>query len=417
MIKIYPSTFNGTLKAPAAVAHAQRLLFMASVPAGNTIIQNVPDCSQIDAAISCIKGFGCTVVRNNDGVLVVPFHKNDPVKTVYLDFEHSSTTARLAITMAAAFGIKAECTASSDIARRSNFSLISRMALRGVRFTGFTLPFTMQGRLDPGEYVFEGNEGSQFISSLLMSLPLLSADSTIKLSSPLVDPSFVDLTIESLKKFGIRIEKTDYGYFVPGRQYYDSPGLIDVENDWGLAALWIAAGAACGEGRGIVTVTDLPDVSPQLYRNVTRELPLITQDFTELDFDASDCPSLATFYAAMAAVRGATVTITGVPQLKNKETDRMRVMKGICEALGQKAVLLDDGLKIIGTGKPEYSEDTVIDCAGDPWIFMSMALAAGKLAKPIVLKDEHCAEKLSRGFLDDFRRLGGKYEIIPDSQD
>ena len=48
---------------------------------------------------------------------------------------------------------------------------------------------------------------------------------------------------------------------------------------------------------------------------------------------------------------------------------------------------------------------------------MSMALAAGKLAKPIVLKDEHCAEKLNRGFLDDFRRLGGKYEIIPDSQD
>ena len=153
-------------------------------------------------------------------------------------------------------------------------------------------------------------------------------------------------------------------------------------------------------------------MSPQLYRNVTRELPLIAQDFTELDFDASECPSLATFYAAMAAVKGATVRISGVPQLKSKETDRLKVMKGICEALGQSAEITEDGIAITGCGRPNYKEDTVVCCQGDAWVFMSMALAAAKLDRPILLDSEHAPEKIYRNFLEDYKALGGSYETL-----
>jgi len=416
MIKIYPSAFNGSIKAPAAVAHAQRLLFMSSVPAGNTIVKNVPDCTQIDSTLSCLKAFGCGIERREDGVLVVPFPKNSPVRTIDFDFGTSLTSARLAMTLAAALGINADCRGHAELSRRSNFSLISRMALRGVKFTGFTLPFSMQGRLEAGEFILKGDEGSQFISALLMALPLLSSDSTLKLETELRDSSFIDLTIESLERFSIRIERTDSGFFIPGRQYYQSPGSISAENDWGLAALWAAAGAACGEGRGKVVIEGLPEGSPQLYRSVTNELPLIAQDFIELDFDASDCPGLATFYAAMAAVKGATVRISGVPQLKSKETDRLRVMKDICISLGQQARETEDGLEITGTGKPEYKEGTEVNCAGDPWVFMSMALAASKLTIPIVLTDEHCTEMIYKDFLKDYSDLGGKFEITEDNK-
>ncbi|MBQ2147441.1 MAG: 3-phosphoshikimate 1-carboxyvinyltransferase, partial [Firmicutes bacterium] len=60
----------------------------------------------------------------------------------------------------------------------------------------------------------------------------------------------------------------------------------------------------------------------------------------------------------------------------------------------------------------DYPEDVKLECKGDPWIFMSLALAAGCLPKPIVLDDEHCAEKVYRHFLRDYKALGGKYEIL-----
>ena len=412
MIRIYPSVFNGTLRAPAASDHAQRLLFMSSIPALDTTVCNVPDCDDVDSAIACLESLGCEVQRFGNSCAVKPFPKNVPVRTVNFDFGQSSTASRIAIALAAAFGISADCRATGNNPHIKNVSLTSRMALRGVRFTGFSLPFSMQGRLEAGEYALDGNEGSQFISALLMALPLLPDSSTIILNSPLVDSSFVDLTIKSLEGFGIRIEKTDRGYLIPGRQYYSSPVSINTENDWGLASLWIAAGAACGEGNGKIIITDLPGASPQLYRNVTKELPLIAQDFTELDFDASECPSLATFYAAMAAVKGATVRISGVPQLKSKETDRLKVMKGICEALGQSAQITEDGIAITGTGRPNYKEDTLVHCQQDPWVFMSMALAAAKLDRPILLDSEHAPEKIYRRFLEDYKALGGSYETV-----
>ena len=414
MIRILPSKLNGTLKAPASAAHAQRLLFMAAMPAGApTLVKNIPDCEDTDTAIECLRALSCNVDRSDDGTscLVTPFPKNIPAQTAEFNFKRSSTSSRIAIALAASRGIKATCTASRALNQRSIFPLTSRMAIRGVRFSKFSLPFTMTGRLEPGEYVFEGNEGSQFISALLMALPVLVNPSTVKLASPLLDSSFVDLTIDSLSEFGIRIERTETGYSIAGRQYYSSPETIETENDWGLAALWVAAGAASGLGHK-VTVTDLPARSPQKYRNVSKEFPLISQDFFLLDLNAADSPNLATFYAAMSAVKGATVTISGVPQLRNKESDRLKVMAEICRKLGQDAELTDTGIRIIGKEAALFRPDTVIECHNDPWIFMSMVLASTKLTKSIILDDEHCADSIYRNFLKDFKKLGGNYEII-----
>ena len=413
MIRIYPSKINGTLQAPASAAHAQRLLFMAAMPAGApTLVKNIPDCEDTDTAIDCLRTLRCNVEKNEDGsCLVTPFPKNIPAQTAEFDFRRSSTASRLAIAICAAQGIRASCNGAKVLSNRSIFPLTSRMALRGVKFSNFSLPFTMTGRLDPGEFVFEGNEGSQFISALLMALPVLINPSTIKLASPLLDSSFVDLTIDSLADFGVKIEKTDGGYSIAGRQFYMSPDEIETENDWGLAALWVAAGASSGLGHKVV-VTGLPANSPQHYRNVTREFPLISQDFLLLDLNAADSPNLTTFYAAISAVRGATVTISGVPQLHNKESDRLKVMAEICRKLGQEAELTDTGIKIIGNDEARFRPDTVIECHDDPWIFMSMVLASTKLTKPVILDDEHCADSIYRNFLSDFKKLGGKYEII-----
>ena len=412
MLVVYPSKLNGTLKAPASKAHAQRLLFMSALSDYGTFVKNVPDCDDIDTTLKCLEELGCRIQRKEDDVLIEPFPRNTPAKAADFDFRDSSTTARMAIAVSAALGIRTKCTGSVNLQKRRLLPLTSRMALRGVKFSNFSIPCTTDGRLEGGEYVFEGNEGSQNISAIMIALPLLREDSTIRLASPLIDSSFIDITVRSLRQFGITIEETDYGYYIPGKQYYHTPKTVTVENDWGLASMWVTAGAACGDDNALVTITDLPLDSPQRYRNIQSIITLLHYDFEDLNIDASQCPDLATLFAALAIVKGANIEITGVPQLKFKETDRMKNIAEIARTLGQHSRILPDGIEIEGIGYPDYEKGQIIDTKGDPSVFMAMVLSSVTASLPFTIKDEHGADKTSKHFLERFKALGGRYEIV-----
>lgn len=415
MIRFYPCKLNGTLSAPASKEHAERLMFMAALSDAPTLIKNVPDCEDIDTAIGCLKVLGCQVTRTEDGMLVEPFPKNVPVQRADFDFGGSATCCKTAIALSGALGILAKCSGNAALTKRRVLSLTSRMALRGVKFSNFSLPCEQEGRLKGGEYIIDGEDGSQTVNSLLMALPLLRDESSISFSVPLKDDTYSEITVSSLEKFGIKIEKTeDGGYHIKGRQYYISPEEIEAENDWSLSSMWITAAAACGTEDCTVTVENLPVNSPQKFRNVSSIINLLHYDFQSLNIDASNCPELATLFAAMAIIKGANVEIEGVPQLRYKECDRLKTMAEIARKLGRTAEVFEEEgkLTISGSGKPDLSDKTVIDCKEDPWVFMSMALACTVSDEPITLSDEHGADKIYRSFLNDFEALGGKYGII-----
>lgn len=412
MIKIYPSVLSGSLNAPASKADAQRILFASALPNTPTTISNVPDCRDTRATAACLESFGCKVKwAPNGDVVVEPFPKSSPVPTAAFDFKDSATSARFSMALAAAFGIKASCRGSSNLTKRHMLPLTSRMALRGINMSGFSLPLEMQGRLEGGFYQFRGDEGSQFISALLMALPLLLTDSVIELSSPLVDGAFIDITIDTLKRFGIVIEKTEKGFKVPGRQLYVSPGALETESDWGLSAAWIC-GSALGRNQGAkLTVTGLAKETCQNYQDLQLLISLISQDFQDLTLDMSSWPDLMPLVAAAAALKGGRAVLSGAPQLKTKETNRLKVMAQCIRDLGGTAIATEDGIEVQGPEGGIFDENTVLDCMGDPWIFFSFALSCAVLKQPVILKDESCATKICQGFLDDFARLGGKYEI------
>ncbi|MCQ2560917.1 MAG: hypothetical protein MJ186_02615 [Clostridia bacterium] len=413
MIKIYPTTFKGTLEAPASKAHAQRLLFASALPNTATLVTNVPECEDINTTLQCLLDFGCTIEKHGETeIKVLPFAKTNPVPTADFNFRESGTTAHLAIPLAAAFGITANCKAAGNLIKRPLIPLSSRMAIRGVTFTGFNMPMTMKGMLQPGEYVFAGDEGSQYISGALMALPLLRDDSVIKLSSPIVDPAFIEITIDTLKQFGITIEETEDGFKIPGKQIYQTPGKVETITDWGLAAMWACAGCLSRSDSDLVEVTGLDSSSPQLYRDFKSVMSLLCHDVKYLNIDASKSPNLACLYAILAASKGSGLDIKGVPQLRYKETNRMKAVAECIKALGASANATEDGIHIEEQKAFDYAEGTKLNCMGDPWIFMSLALSAGCLPKPVILDDEHCADKIYKGFLKDYEALGGKYEIL-----
>ena len=410
MIRILPSQLNGTLNAPASTDHAQKLLFAAAMPPVPTVVKNVPESDDISATVACLEAFGCKIAVNGREYTVDPFAKNLPMPTADFDFRDSTITSLIAICMAGALGYKAECRADQNLSKRHLVTLSSRMALRGVRFSSFSLPLSLSGRLTPGEYSFDSEFDGQYIGAMLMALPLLSGDSTIVVGVPQSDEAPVLQSIDVLERFGIAVEKTDNGYFVKGRQQYVSPGSVAAENDWVFASLWTAAAAVC---RGSVTVTGLSENSPQKkYRDTKALLSMLSQDFEELRLSAADCPELAMFFAALAAVKGAVFSIDGISQLRALESDSLRIMSDCVRALGGTAELSDDNYTVRGLMVDRFPESQVLDCKGDPWVFMSFALASAVLKKPLTLSDENGAGRLYKNFLSDFALLGGQYKTL-----
>ncbi len=419
MIKFYPSVLDGSLKAPASKGHALRLLFAAAMASTPTRIENLPACDDLDTAIDCLRQLGCKIDTKggkNPGdkysLKIEPFPKTATLKTMEFNFRESATTARYIAAICAVLGIPANCRAEGTLTRRSQVMLTSRMALRGANFSSFSFPLHLDGRMIGGEYEIDGDESSQNICALLTTLPVAKNDSYIKLTSPIKDKSFIDLTLQALNLFQVRIEEREDGYFIPGQQYFKAPKKVVCENDWGLATMWTTAGASCALKGGSVSVTDLPRTSVQKYRDVQAFFPFLSQDFKEISVDASDCPNLATLFGALAIARGGTIHIDGVPQLKFKETNRLKSIGMCCEQYG---VTYEDNLEgytITGKDGVDYPEDMVVDTLDDPWVFMSMAIAAVSFKNPLIIKDEHGADKIYRDFLHDYELLGGKFEII-----
>lgn len=419
MIKFYPSVLNGSLKAPASKSHGLRLLFAAAMASTPTRIDNLPMCDDLDTAIDCLRELGCKIDTKggkNPGdkfsLKIEPFPKTQTLKTMEFNFRESATTARYISAICAVLGIPANCRAEGTLARRSQVMLTSRMALRGANFNSFSFPLHLDGRMIGGEYEIEGDESTQNICALLTTLPTAKNDSYIKLTSPVKDKTFIDLTLQILNLFKVRVEEREDGYFIPGQQYFKAPKRISCENDWGLATMWTTAGASCSLRGGSVSVNDLPGTSPQKYRTVQDLFPFISQNFKEISVDASEYPNLATVFAAIAIARGAIIHIDGVPQLKFKETNRLKSIGMCCEQYGVRYEDTDTGFTLYGRDDEDYPENMVVDTLGDPWVFMSMAIAALSFKKPIILQDEHGADKIYRDFLHDYELLGGKFEII-----
>ena len=415
MIRFYPAVFNGKIKAPASEIHAQRLLYAAAMADGRSLIFNLPDCTSIDTSISCLEAFGCHFDHdefNKNALVVDPFVKTNPVPSAQFNFRESSAAARFTLPLAASCGIRSECFAGEYLMkRRQMFALTSKMAIRGVAFSNFSLPFSMTGRLSAGEYKFSGDDDPQYICAFLMALPLLRDSSDIVLESPITDDSTVVMTIEELTRFGIRIEKTENGWHIPGAQTYSTVPRLTVENDWALANAWVTSGVFSARNGGRVEIEDLPANSAQLYRNTSPAYALMSQDFSELNLDCSQYPNLAMVFGAAAAFKGATLHLSGVSQLRRGDSDRFRSLELLTGTLGGNFMSDEDSITVSGNPDAEY-ENTVIDTCGDPWMFISVAASAPLMRYPVLVRDEHGAEAIYRGFLEDYRTLGGMYEIV-----
>lgn len=230
------------------------------------------------------------------------------------------------------------------------------------------MPFEKKSR-----YVIPGNISSQFISGLLMALPLADWDSEIVIDGPLQSEAYVRLTEDTLRASGIVFDKVGQAYFVKGGQRYRFASGGEVEGDWSQAAFFLAMG---------VEVKGLKADSHQGDKAVVELLGSIRKG--EGMIDVAQTPDLYPVLAATAAAMGRDVSFTGTERLRLKESDRIASTAALIEA--------------VKNGQP-------VNAFGDHRIAMSAAVMACYSKVPVMVDGAECVAKSYPGFWDDFESL------------
>jgi len=309
----------------------------------------------------------------------------------------SGATLRFLLPVMAALGKEMAFTGKQRLAERPIEPLVFLLRANGCEVSATRIPLVICGKLRPGAYALPGNISSQFITGLLFALPLLEGESEIILTSPLESAGYVEMTIRTLKKFGISVVITKNGYTIAPQLYLPpKSGSLNSEGDWSNAAFWLAAG---------VSVTGLDEHSAQpdkIIRNLLTRMGLPRRGIV---MDAAQCPDLAPVMAAVMASADGESRIINAARLRAKECDRLHAMAANLVALGGDVTELSDGLIIRG----RQLRGGEANSFNDHRIAMAMAIAALQCNNGITLHGAEAVCKSYPDFWDDYKRLGGLF--------
>lgn len=392
-ITIYPGKLMGTVAAIPSKSQAHRLLICAALADKPTAI-HCPETNQdIEATAECLNAIGASIQRTPDGYIVHPLEFIP--ESAEIDCRESGSTLRFMLPVVCALGISTTIHMAGRLPYRPLSPMweeLERMGCRLFRTTENTI--CTAGKLLPGEYKVAGNVSSQFITGLLLALPLLNGSSSIRIIGKLESAPYVKMTQNALALFGVDSSEYQVEFAFP----FTSPGNINVEGDWSNAAFFLAA----AELDNPVTVTNLNHLSSQGDRTVNS---ILSKNLGSPVISAADIPDLVPILAVYFAAKSGVV-FTDVSRLRLKESDRVASVVNMLGALGIHAEADESTLRVYGG---TIAGGTVDACA-DHRIAMSAAIASTVANAPVTILGAECVAKSYPTFWQEFERLGGKYE-------
>ena len=417
-----PARVTGSVRIPPSKSAAHRALIGAALSEGPCTVSPIDTSADMYATLNGIRSMGKKVDFSNGIVCVEP---GETPQAACVDCGESGSTLRFLIPIFAALGISAEFVGHGRLPQRPIGIYTEMLPQHGVAVeTEGGLPLKISGKLTSGNFSLPGNISSQFITGLLFALPLLEGDSTITLTTTLESKGYIDLTIEVLRGFGIRVGETEKGWFVPGGQTYHA-AQYTVEGDWSQAAFFLSAAAI---GGGPVTLSGLCMDSMQgdkacveLWKRygleIREENGLLTAENTNVNqeyrglhgisIDAAQIPDMVPALAVTAAFAEGETVIYNAERLRIKECDRLSAMEEVLTAIGAEVRATQDSLII--RGKPHLAGGRA-DGKNDHRIPMSLAAAGCDCT--VTVTDAQSIRKSYPGFYRDFTTIGGIPDVI-----
>lgn len=435
---------RGDVDIPASKSIAQRAIIAAILAKGTSEFHNFTHCWDIDSAVAVAKQLS-PKVYNDKGTLVVSggYTLSDQQTQISLfptmltsipSIGNSATIfvgesgllSRLCIPILAQYGESVTITGEGSLLDRHMFGCKEAMEDLGatcVLTAQETLPAIVCGPIKGGEITLSGKKGSQFISGLLMALPLCKKNSTLIVENPTSVP-YIQLTIDVIKKFGIEVnsrsEENRLIFEIPGKQKY-KPAEFTFEGDWSSAANFVTIGAIFGDillkGLNLTShqadkkIIEVVRNSGAIVERKPKGIRVKRGHLSPFEVDVTNCPDLLPCLSVMAAFAEGTSHISGVARLKNKESDRPLIMTQILGKMGVEIELDGDTLHITGISLARrILENKMLKgghfCASsDHRVAMALKIASIGCKGGLTIDNTDCIDKSFPEFLSIFNRI------------
>ena len=403
-LRITPAKLAGSVEVPPSKSVAHRMIIAAALAKGTSVIDRLYPSVDILTTLDAVKALGAQV-EYSEGKAVITGIEEAPKEAV-IDCRESGSTLRFMIPVAAALGVKTTFLGRANLPKRPITPYLEELPRHGIEFDyNNTMPFTISGRLTGGEFRVDGGISSQFITGLLLALPLTGEESWVRLTSHLQSKPYVDITIGAMKDFGCQARQEEWGYSLKAGQSY-VPFNGAVEGDHSQGAFFKVANSLGSQ----VDIQGLNVNSFQGDKKIIEICEEIVYNKSGMVLDCSDIPDLVPVLSVLFSFCEGKSSITNVARLRIKESDRLAAMEEDLNRLGGKVKAFEDRLEIEGVDMLEGGAQ--VDCFVDHRIAMSMAIAATRCKKPIVLRGAECVSKSYPDFWQVYRSLGGIAEEI-----
>lgn len=420
---IYPSGIKGSVSIPASKSHTIRAVLIAGMAEGTSTLRFPLQSNDTLAAVRACGALGVDIDMHNDSWSIKGTAGRLSPPATPIDVGNSGTSLYLLAGMAALANFPVTFTGDEQICRRSAAPLLDALRDLGVAVESASegcAPFTIRGPLQGGSTSIECPT-SQYLSSLLLAAPLSSGNTEIEVPL-LYERPYIDMTLDWLDGQSISYSRSDYHAFsIPGGQGYRAFDRR-IPGDFSSASFFMVAAAITGsriELRGL----DMNDT--QGDKEVVSVLESMGCTIDRVDsglaieaagtkglqggsFDLNNIPDALPALAVAACFSKAVVELRNVPQARQKETDRIAVMKQELSKLGANIEELEDGLIIHGTGTLQGGE---VAGHGDHRVIMALAVAGLAAEGPICIDDAAAAAVTFPDFFKNLEEIGAKVII------
>lgn len=411
---------NGQVRIISSKSDGHRSLIAAALAEEESVLFVDGWSDDMEATMRCLKGLGAELYKEPSGIEVVPIPRNAGGKAV-LDCGESGSTLRFLLPVAGALGKNALFEGKGRLPERPIGILLEEMEQHGCKANNDHLPVELEGKLQSGVYTLPGNVSSQFITGLLFALPILEGNSEIRLTTDIESKGYIDMTLKTLKTFGVEVKETEHGWIIPGGQKYQGPRMRFAEGDWSNAAFWLVAGAIHGSigcqgldmespqgDRAIVSLLEEFGAESKIILN---QVTMTHKEMKGIRIDASQIPDLVPILCVAAAAAEGKTEIYNAGRLRIKESDRLAAMAECMKKIGVEVEEKPDGIIITGGCNPPAGE-IVIDSHNDHRIVMAMAIAAVSLGVELTIEGADAVNKSYPSFFLELQKLGGVVDVL-----
>jgi 3-phosphoshikimate 1-carboxyvinyltransferase len=411
---------SGTLRLPGSKSISNRSLLLAALARGTTELTGLLDADDVDRMRESLHTLGVRIEGDGETAIVHGVAGEFPVRRASLFLGNAGTAFRpLTAALALSHG-DYELSGAPRMHERPIGDLVDALNALGadIRYAGATgfppltiAPGAVRGG---GKVAIRGNVSSQFVTALLMALPLAGGGTAVEVDGELISRPYVDMTLALMRRFGVVVARERDDLFrVPAAAAYISPGALAVEGDASSASYFLAAGAI---GGGPVRIEGIGQSSIQGDVGFAATLSAMGADVRSgddwievrgkaklhgIDADFNAIPDAAMTAAIVALFAEGPTLLRNIGSWRVKETDRIAAMGRELRKLGAS---VDEGADWMRVTAPAQWQPAAIATYDDHRIAMCFSLAAlGGV--PVRINDPQCVRKTFPGYFAAFERL------------